>query len=426
MKTQILNGPYEHLTDFFIEIPQAQISQKTLPNFLSLGRDSSNSIALKDTYISSRHCRIRKKEERFIIEDLQSRNGTFINETQVNEAVIKHGDRIRIGQTEILVKSENRAYPKTHLISKNKKYSKQLEQLPCLAQSDFPVLIIGPTGSGKELLAQEIHRLSLRSFNNLITINCSSFSPSLAESQLFGHLAESFTGATKDKKGVFAKAHGSTLFLDEIGDLPLQVQPKLLRALESQEILPLGANTPFKVNVRIIAATHKNLEEMTNQGTFREDLLYRLKTFKINPPALESRLEDFETLLFQIAKEFKVRFSVNAIKTLKTKKWPGNIRQLRQCIQRASVLFSGQSIQVEHLETLLDEEPSTLYNKSLQDLLGSKKSETPRPVLKQFEKEIIIERLIANNGNQRKTAKELGLAKSTLFDKINSYKKELI
>ena len=350
MDTQALKGPYEHLTDFFIEVPQAGIKQKTLPDFLNLGRDPSNSIIIRDTYISSRHCRIRKKNDHFIIEDLRSRNGTFVNETQVNEAVLKHGDHIRIGQTEIFVKSEKKAYPKTQLTSKNKAYKKQLEQLPCLAQSNFPVLIMGPTGSGKEWIAKEIHRLSSRNFNTLVTVNCSSFTPDLAESQLFGHLEGSFTGATKERKGVFTKAHRGTLFLDEIGDLPMDVQPKLLRALEYQEILPLGEETPIKVDVRIIAATHKNLEEMVDKGTFREDLLYRLKTFKVSPPALEKRQEDFETLLFQLAKEFKVRFSVDAIKALKSKKWPGNIRQLKQCVQRASVFFANQKVQEEHLE----------------------------------------------------------------------------
>lgn len=424
MQTRQINEVYENLTDLFIEIPDLHI-QKVLPNFLSIGREVSNSIPINDPFSSSRHCRIERKGDQFVIKDLRSRNGTFLNDTQVLEANLKHGDRIRIGQTQIIVKSETKAYPKTRLNSKNQGFRKQLESLPLIAQSDFPVLIMGPTGSGKELLAQEIHTLSDRHFETKINLNCSAFTPNLVESQLFGHTMGSFTGATKDRKGAFLEAHEGTLFLDEIGDLPLDIQPKLLRTLEYGEITPVGSDKSIKVDVRIVAATHKDLEQLVNEGKFREDLLYRLKTFVIRPPKLIDRLEDFESILFQFAKEFRVRFSHGAIQNLKNQIWSGNIRQLKQTVQRASVLFQAKTVGPEDIDEILDNKINT--NKgSLEELINRKAHpEFQKPILKQVEKEIIIERLIANKGNQRQTAKDLGIAKSTLHDKVKSYRLEM-
>ncbi len=423
MQTRQINQEYSALTDFFIDIPDLHI-QKILPDFLTIGRDNSNSIPLNDPFSSSRHCRIEKKGTTFIIKDLRSRNGTFVNGTQILEATLSHGDRIQVGQTQIQVKSETRAYPKTKLTSKNPSFKQQLDNLPLIAQSDFPVLLLGPTGSGKELLADEIHNLSHRNLESKITLNCSAFTPNLVESQLFGHTMGSFTGATKDRKGAFLEAHEGTLFLDEIGDLPLDIQPKLLRALEYGEIMPVGSDKVVKVDVRIVAATHKDLNELVNEGKFREDLLYRLKTFVITPPALVHRLEDFETILFQLAKEFRVRFSHHAILKLKDQRWPGNVRQLRQTVQRASVLFQAKTIEPEHIDGIIDDERLKIQ-KTLDVLLKSKAQSTPQPIIKQMEKELIIERLIVNKGNQRQTAKELGIAKSTLHDKVKAYRLEL-
>lgn len=423
MQTRLITEDFENLTDLFLEIPDLHI-HKVLPDFLSLGRDIANSIPINDTFISSRHCRIEKKGTQFIVKDLRSRNGTFVNGTQVIEANIKHGDVLQIGQTQIRVKSETRSYPKAKLSSKNETYRKQLESLPLIAQSDFPVLILGPTGSGKELIAEEIHTLSNRSYESKVNLNCSAFTPNLVESQLFGHISGSFTGATKDRKGAFLEAHEGTLFLDEIGDLPLDVQPKLLRAIEYGEITPVGSDKSLKVDVRIVAATHKDLEELVNQGKFREDLLYRLKTFVITPPSLSSRPEDFETLLFQLAKEFRVRFSHNAIEKLKSLPWPGNVRQLRQTVQRASVLFQAKSVEPEDVPRIIDEN-KTRNSMSLEELIKPKNVNINQPILKQVEKEIIIERLLVNKGNQRQTAKDLGIAKSTLHDKVKAYRIEL-
>lgn len=425
MQTQLMDRPYENVTDFFLSIPDQKINL-ALPEFLTLGRDRSNTLSLTDACISSRHCRIERHGSKFILRDLRSRNGTYLNGSLVQEAILQPGDMITLGNTDIYIKSKTVAYPKSSLLSKNQEWSKQLQFLPSISQSIFPVLLQGPTGSGKEVLAQEIHKLSQRSQRKLVTLNCSAFTSTLFESQLFGHLEGSFTGASKERKGAFQEAHEGTLFLDEIGDLPLDLQPKLLRALENNEIIPVGSDKAIKVDVRIIAATHKDLNQMVNEGLFREDLLYRLQTFILRPPGLTDRLEDFDALLFGFAKEFKVRFSHNCIQELKTKKWPGNIRQLKQMVQRASVLFQGQTVHPEDIPMILSEPAKIKPTKALEDLIQAKtQSVNQGSIIKQFEKEMILERLAANNGNQRQTARELGIAKSTLNDRIKSYRREL-
>lgn len=426
LKTQVIDRPYEKLTDFFIEIPSQNL-KVSLPEFLTLGRDVSNAVIVHDPFVSTRHCRIERHQNKFILRDLRSRNGTFLNGSLISEAVLQPSDVITLGQTNILVQSKTVSYPKSNLQSKNTSWQQQINLLPAIAQSSFPVLLQGPTGSGKDILANEIHKLSERKYKKLITLNCSAFTSTLFESQLFGHLEGSFTGATKDRKGAFLEAHEGTLFLDEIGDLPLDLQPKLLRALENSEIIPVGSDKATKVNVRIIAASHKDLNQMVNEGLFREDLLYRLQTFTLKPPALSERMEDFDSLLFDLAKEYRIGFSHNAILEMKQKKWPGNIRQLKQTVQRASVLYKGRTVTPELLPMVMDESTETKSSKSLQDLINlrDKEAKSSPSILKQFEKEMILERLAANNGNQRQTARDLGIAKSTLNDRLKSYKNEI-
>lgn len=424
MQTQLIDRPLERLTDIFILVP-SQNTKLTLPEFLTIGRDRANSLPINDPCVSSRHCRIERHGKKFILRDLRSRNGTLLNGSLVQEATLQTGDIITLGKTELQIQSKTVAYPKTQLTSKNESWSKQLSILPSISQSDFPVLLQGPTGSGKEVLAQEIHKLSKRSSQKLVTLNCSAFTSTLFESQLFGHLEGSFTGATKDRKGAFLEAHEGTLFLDEIGDLPLDLQPKLLRALENHEIIPVGSDKSIKTDVRIIAASHKNLNKMVNEGLFREDLLYRLQTFTLTPPSLKERIEDFDHLIFSLAKEFRVRFSHNCIQELKAKKWPGNIRQLKQSVQRASVLFQGITVEPIDIPMIFDEPAPQKFSKNLEELIANRSKGVSSPsILKQFEKEMILERLAANDGNQRQTARELGIAKSTLNDRIKSYRSE--
>lgn len=392
--------------------------------FMSLGRDPSCTWALSDPTISSRHARIEKKEFGYLLRDLRSRNGTYLNGSKIVEAYLHDGDRIQIGKTHLVFSYKRSPHDNAlPLKSKNPEWAKTLGHLNGLAESDLPALILGPSGSGKELLAQSLHLNSSRRSSPLVSVNCSALSPALIESELFGHTKGSFTGATEDRKGAFETARGGTLFLDEVGDLPLSLQPKLLRALENKEIRPVGSDESVKTDVRVIAATHHDLRQKVFRGDFRLDLYYRLNVLQIKAPALKERMEDFEDLLMHFCKEFRVSFSPRLFPLLKAYGWPGNIRELKNFVAKAKAYYGGQITQPEQIHPLLDELP-----------LGSNETSsehantTVRPeglngsLLKELEYELIKKRLIANKGNQRQTAMDLGIPKSTLHDRIKTYK----
>ncbi len=379
-----------------------------LGEFLSLGRNSSNTLSLQDPFVSQRHARIEKRGTLYILKDLRSSNGTWLNETSIHEAPLKPNDRIRVGETQFTFSTVKDKEEKT-LQSKNSDWQKQLSRLPAFAASTHTVLIIGPSGTGKEVVAEQIHQLSQRRYFPYITINCSALSEQLVESELFGHIKGAFTGAAEDRKGAFESARGGTLFLDEIGDLPLSLQPKLLRALENQEIRPVGSDKTIKTDVRIVAATHKNLCEKVLKKEFREDLYHRLNVCRITPPSLLERMEDFESLLYFFAKESRVRFSFAAIERLKEHTWPGNIRELKNMVSRASAYLPGQMIEPQHLSDVLDTiQPEHFIFDNL-------------PPLKEIEKELMIKNLEKFTGNQRKAAEELKMPKSTFHDKLQLY-----
>ncbi len=390
----------------------------TLTDFLTLGSDSSCQISLLGEGVSDRHARIEKKESSYWIKDLRSQQGTYVNDVLVNEAQINPGDLIRFGQDEWLVSEDLPQIREFPIKSRNHNWHAELQELYNVAQSDFPVLILGPSGTGKDIIAQALHASSPRTSGEFVSVNCSALTETLVESELFGHVKGSFTGAISDRKGAFEEARGGTLFLDEIGDLPYSLQAKLLRALENNEIRPVGADRTIKTDIRIIAATHQNLQEKIKAGLFRADLYFRLNVMIVNPPALEHRMDDFDDLLYSFAKKLKVRFSFQAIQRLKKHPWPGNIRELKNLVCRASALYKGQLIEEIHIERLID--------KSLLVTSSSAPLDTATlPVMKEIEKQMIIQRLAANRGNQRKASQDLGMPKSTLHDRLKYYNIDL-
>lgn len=219
------------------------------------------------------------------------------------------------------------------------------------ANSAAPVLLRGETGSGKELVSRALHDNSERSAHPFIAINCGAIPEQLLESELFGHRKGAFTGATCDRKGRFELAHKGTLFLDEIGDMPSQLQVKFLRVLENSEVEAVGGGEAMKIDVRIVAATHRNLEEMVAEGTFREDLLYRLNVIPITIPALSQRSGDIPVLLAHFAQQYAnggppISFSERTLAVLQSYSWPGNVRELSNWVQRFSVLYPGKLINI--------------------------------------------------------------------------------
>lgn len=385
----------------------------SISNFATLGKDSSCQVQLHhDDDIADRHCRLEYKDVGFLIRDLRTPAGTFVNDAKIVEALLQEGDIIRLGSQELLFtlqkEQQQSSFP---LKSRNEVWNEELQTLGNVAKTDFPVLILGPSGTGKDVIASALHENSLRKNGTFMSVNCSALSETLIESELFGHLKGSFTGAITDRKGAFEAARGGTLFLDEIGDLSYSLQAKLLRALENGEIRPVGADRNVKTDVRIIAATHQNLSEKIREGAFRADLYFRLNVVTVTPPALALRMEDFDELLYSFAKKMKVRFSFNAMARMKKHPWPGNIRELKNLVTRAAALYPRIQIEEFHIEKLID--------KSL--LSHTESVSNNIPVIKEIEKQMIIKRLGANKGNQRRTALDLGMPKSTLHDRLKYY-----
>ena len=245
---------------------------------------------------------------------MNSQNGVFLNGSRIYQAILKHNDSIRIGKTQFTFSSE-RFNHKWKIISQshNKKWNETLSRIPHLALSEAPILILGPSGSGKELIAQMIHSCSKRSQASMVSINCSALTESLVESELFGHKRGSYTGSMGNRKGAFLTANSGTLFMDEIGDLPLQLQPKLLRAIEYKEVKPIGSDLPLKTDVRILSATHQDLKSKAENNEFRKDLYFRLNVVTLSIPALRERMEDFEHLFQYFCLMYGVTFSSQAV-----------------------------------------------------------------------------------------------------------------
>jgi len=285
-----------------------------------------------------------------------------------------------------------------------------------VAPTNSTVLIHGETGTGKELAARMVHELSLRSKQNFVAVNCGALPENLIESELFGHRKGAFTGADEHRKGLFEVADGGTLFLDEVAELPKATQASLLRVLESGEVRRVGDSEPFKVDVRIVCATHRNLEQMVADGEFRQDLMYRINTFVVDLPVLRDRISDIPQLAFHLLKRTRPEiqtiaqaFDRSAIELLQAHHWPGNIRELANVIEHASILSDRFPISAADLPTHLGQ-PSTL----LLPIRNVGKS------LREIEMETIYATLDSLNGNKTAAAEQLGISLKTLYNKLNS------
>ncbi|MFO0550438.1 MAG: sigma-54 dependent transcriptional regulator [Polyangiaceae bacterium] len=287
-----------------------------------------------------------------------------------------------------------------------------------VASKDVPVLVTGETGTGKELLASLLHSAGARSRGPLVRFNCAAIPRDLAESELFGHAAGAFTGATRAQRGLFARAHGGTLVLDEIGELPLELQPKLLRAVERHEIAPLGSDRELEVDVRIVASTHRDLRALVASGAFRQDLYYRLSVVELRMPSLAERREDIPMLARALAARAAERFglervslSAELVDALATRPWPGNVRELENTVARLVALAESDVLEVD----LLDEGVEKTRERT---------PDARRPLraqLEEFEKRVIVETLADTGKNHSESARRLGISRATLIDRIRRY-----
>ncbi|WP_229723873.1 sigma-54-dependent transcriptional regulator [Chryseobacterium sp.] len=304
------------------------------------------------------------------------------------------------------------------IIGKSRLILQAVELAKKVAKTDTSILLTGETGTGKEIFAQAIHHESNRHKQNFVALNCSAFSKDLLESEMFGHKAGSFTGASRDQKGLFEEAHNGTIFLDELGEMALDLQAKLLRVIESGEFIKVGETKPTKVNVRIIAATNRDLKEEIEQGHFREDLYYRISVFQIPLPPLRERVADLEILVpyFIEVLSHKMNKKINAvhpdvINAIKQHPWKGNIRELKNVLERAIILNTGHEISLDDLPIDIQIQSTVKSGKQLSAFS-----------LQSVEKLHIQKVLNHTHGNKAEAARLLEIGIATLYRKIEEYR----
>ncbi|GAB4178683.1 MAG: sigma-54 dependent transcriptional regulator [Calditrichia bacterium] len=304
-------------------------------------------------------------------------------------------------------------------VGKSQQVQQTLDLVKTVANTDTTVLITGETGSGKELLAHVIHHNSERRSKPLIKVSCAILSREIFESELFGHEKGAFTGAQKAREGRFEMANGGTIYLDDVDDIPMDLQVKLLRVLQEQEVERVGGNQTIKIDVRVIASTKADLKKLVKEGKFREDLYYRLNVFPINIPPLRNRKEDIPELITHFARQFsseqELHFDERALQCLTGYHWPGNVRELKNIVERLLLLSKNRPkvdislLPVEIVQPDLASPEICLGEKPLNQLMA------------EIEQNLIIRALKMNNGNQLKTSELLGIPPSTLRTKMNKY-----
>jgi PAS domain S-box-containing protein len=380
---------------------------------------------------------------------LLTKDGTYVSALK-NASVLKDDNGVHLGAVEVLtdLSELDRLDQKLELLSrqlgeedgfhgiigKSPIMQKVFDVIQKAARSEAPVIIYGESGTGKELVARVIHKLGGRQDGPFVQLNCAALNASLLESELFGHIKGAFTGAYRHRKGRFEAAHGGDIFLDEIGDVPLSIQVKLLRVLETKKFEHVGDDRPITVDVRIITATNKNLEDLIKQKQFRDDLYFRINVFPIQLPPLRKRSEDIPLLVDTFIRRMRSktgqnisRLTPSAMQRFMEYRWPGNVRELKSALEFAFVLAEGDVIDFEHLPPKIAEstsgssmtEPLPL-NAHNQDLTGEPYRLLSNPG-NEAEKQALIEALKKTNGNQSQAARLLGINRVTVWNRMKKY-----
>jgi DNA-binding NtrC family response regulator len=314
------------------------------------------------------------------------------------------------------------------MIGRSAEMEKLYRILSKVAQSSHPVLVLGESGTGKELVARTIHAFGPNSNKPFLPVDCGSLVPTLIESELFGYVKGAFTGANRSKDGLLVSAEGGTVFLDEIGELSLDLQAKLLRALQEKEVRPVGATHRVQIKARIVAATNRNLAEMVEHGTFRKDLFYRLNVVNLRLPPLRDRREDIPLLaahfLTRISRDRGTAFTLSdeALRTMMRHDWPGNVRELENAVERACALSSGPVLHLGDLPTQLQNEGLAAHRAPASDSEGEQADDTGHVTpLADLERQAILGAIRALNGDKMQAARLLGIGKTTLYRKLKEY-----
>lgn len=411
-------------------------------DIISIGASSRMHVCLDDDTVSREHCRIIQDGVHTLVVDSQSTNGTWINGVRVREGFLEPGDHLGVGNTLIRFNPIDEQVEITpieserlgDIVGKSVKMREIFSILEKIAPTGATVIIEGETGTGKEVAARTIHKLSTRKDQPFVVLDCGAVPENLIESELFGHEKGSFTGALMSRKGLFEMAEGGTIFLDELGELALDLQPKLLRVLEQREVRRVGSNQPIPVNVRVVAATNRALQEEVKAGRFREDLFYRLSVVRLELPPLRERIEDIELLSQHFLKTLDFNrdpdgaqklsnISPEAMSALKNYHWPGNVRELVNIIERACSFAQDDTLKPEDLPGFLSGATDSNQRYDLGDLTqdtAQQFADVPRPSdlnempfkeakeewIASFEKDYISTLLARHGGNISSASRE--------------------
>ena len=408
----------------------------------TVGRSVVCDLTLADKAVSGTHFEVEARESGFLLRDLDSTNGTFVGDLQIREVWIKPGTVVRVGKThlqfdpekgtiDIPLSNEDRFHG---MIGKSVRMREIFASLAKVAPTDLTVLVRGETGTGKELVARALHAASTRGEGPLVVQDCSAIPKDLIESTLFGHERGAFTGATDRHRGSFEAADGGTIFLDEIGELDLSLQPKLLRVLENREIKRVGGDRQVPVNVRVVAATNRDLRQMVNDGTFREDLFYRLSVVQIELPALKDHPDDIpllvEHFLADITRrrfpdgEATLSVSPEAMRRMRSFPWPGNVRELKNSVERGGALADDPVLTVADLMPGAHKSvPTVIGGGSAAQFVddGLPFKEAKQRVLDEFEAAYLTKLLEVHNNNVTRSAKAAGLTRYHLRELAKKY-----
>jgi len=351
-QTLSIRSRERHVAQFRIEVvsgPDQGVAVMSSGSELAIGTGPENQLILTDGTVSRHHCQIVAGEDGFLLSDLDSTNGTSLGGYRVIAAYIEPNAVVGIGQTMLRFDITNEQVVEP--LADQSELGQVLGESPAMRrlffvlgramQTDTTILLEGETGTGKTLIAETLHENGTRAGKPFVVVDCGAVSASLIESELFGHEKGSFTGAIDNKQGMFEAANGGTIFLDEIGELPLELQPKLLRVLESKSVTRIGSTKSTKLDVRIIAATNRDLRSEVNKGKFRSDLFYRISTLRVRVPALRERLEDLALLVDRFYRELSGTGEAPPAELLTAvmrHNWPGNVRELRSFVERSCIL----------------------------------------------------------------------------------------
>ncbi len=397
---------------------------------VTIGADGACDVTVDDSAVSRRHVSVSPAPGGFAVKDLGSTNGTFLDGVAVKDVVVPLGSTIQIGKTtlELLAAEEVEDVPPSDATSFGALAGGSLVirrvygVLERASVSDLPVLLLGESGTGKELAARAVHDHSPRAKKPFVVFDCGAASDTLVESELFGHKKGAFTGAHADHVGAFARAHGGTLFLDEIGDLPRALQPKLLRMLERGEATPLGGTRTERHDVRFVAATHKDLFEAAADGSFREDLYYRLSVVEVHMPPLRKRREDIAALVAHFL-EANGRGALvptgPSLDRLRAHGWPGNVRELRNVVARACALAAAGASFAE-LPFVLRPSRRTEEDDGL-GALDLPYHDAKEKLLERFERAYVTELTRRVGGNLSEAARVAGIERKYLYKLLEKH-----